>query len=558
MKPRLLSFAVLGLLVIFVSSCSKKSNLPIPADAAVVVRFNGASLQKKLSIAEIKSSAWYQMMMQEGTHDEYAKKILDNPELSGVDMNADAFVFIQVRSAGSYSAFTCAINDEKKFAEFVSNVHKGAAAQKSGDLSYVASNDVVVTWNGKRALILGSMDAAGKMNKYGANPMQPQTKYGTDSLLIFAKNTYDLSGSGSLGNDDRFASLMKEDGDIQMWFNGERLYGGNLPSVVALSKASTLLQGNVSCMNLTFEDGKIKVHSTGYVNKDLAALFKKYDRKNIDEDMLKMLPAGKVNGVLIMNYPPEGLKEFLSMLGVDGLINMFLADAGFGIDDFVKANKGDLMLAAMDFNWSSRAAAMGMSPMDSISMPQRPTAKIFFATSINDRPSFDKLVSVLTEKLGGGKNMGSQMMQHIPYTIKGNTFVTGTDSVGVFSFGATSTNHDFISKIKGHPMGAYIDIESMITGSIPAIASSDSVTTNIATESAKFWQDLYMYGGEFKGNSSEAYTEINLVDKTTNSLKQLNNYFGMIAMRIKAEDKKAREQEGIKLPSDTIVTVPAH
>jgi len=44
------------------------------------------------------------------------------------------------------------------------------------------------------------------------------------------------------------------------------------------------------------------------------------------------------------------------------------------------------------------------------------------------------------------------------------------------------------------------------------------------------WQDITVKGGDFKDKYSESEFEINLVDKNTNSLKQLNQYIDKISV----------------------------
>ena len=122
----------------------------------------------------------------------------------------------------------------------------------------------------------------------------------------------------------------------------------------------------------------------------------------------------------------------------------------------------------------------------------------------------------------------------IPYQLKDNWFIAGNDSVSVSGFGATNTDHAFISRIKGHPMGGFLDIHQFINGAKPMY---DSISMIIADQSLKTWQDIVFYGGEFKNNATETHMEINLVDKSTNSLKQLNSYLGFVAKVMKDNDK---------------------
>jgi len=58
--------------------------------------------------------------------------------------------------------------------------------------------------------------------------------------------------------------------------------------------------------------------------------------------------------------------------------------------------------------------------------------------------------------------------------------------------------------------------------------------------SIMMWQDITMRGGDFKNNISEAEFEVNLVDKNTNSLKQLNQYIDKLSAA-REQMKKNRE-----------------
>jgi hypothetical protein len=128
---------------------------------------------------------------------------------------------------------------------------------------------------------------------------------------------------------------------------------------------------------------------------------------------------------------------------------------------------------------------------------------------------------------------GAEEAMGIKYELKDNWFIASNDAANLSGFGAANTNHAFISKISGHPFGGYIDIQKFISG---YKAKEGSAEKSIADESVKMWQDVIFYGGDYKGNAATGYFEINMMDKNTNSLKQLNNYFSTMA-------KAAKEQE---------------
>lgn len=102
--------------------------------------------------------------------------------------------------------------------------------------------------------------------------------------------------------------------------------------------------------------------------------------------MVKRLPSENIAGMLALNYKPQGIEELLKLIGVDGLANMSATKIGITLDDFVKANKGDLFLAATDVQSDSFG---------------RPNANFVFSVSIGDKKAFDKLVTA-------GKTLGGQ------------------------------------------------------------------------------------------------------------------------------------------------------
>jgi hypothetical protein len=537
MKLKSMPFALLIMLVVLFASCSQKANVPVPEDAGLVFHLDGASLNSKLSWDEIKQGEVFKKAY-EDINDSLARSIMNDIEQTGLDVKGDAFFFLTSRGRGSYATITCGIKDEAKFKALVTKVHKGAQILSEDGLSIVKDDDNVLTWNSDRVVFVGDAPGfnANAMTMHRGDGDEPPA-FSADSLLKFAKAIYSLEKKNSLADDSRFTSMMKEKGDAHFWMNASSMYGNSMPAMLALTKASLLFEGNVSAGTINFGDGQITVDAKSYYNKELAKIYEKYSMKNIDESMLKKIPSQNVAAVVAMNYPPEGLKEFLTMLGVDGLLNMFLAQEGFTIDDFVKANKGDILLAVTDFEVKKVEKPIDADdPKSSTVTREVPDANIIFATSIKDKASFDKLVGLITSKIGESAGIKS-LASKIPYKVSNDMFVAGNDSVAVNTYGTVTNDHAFISKISGHPMAGFIDIQKFIIGARGGFAN-DSVATRMADESLKYWQDIVFYGGEIKNGSASSHMEINMVDKKTNSLKQLNSFINYAAGNIFLKHKE--------------------
>lgn len=137
-----------------------------------------------------------------------------------------------------------------------------------------------------------------------------------------------------------------------------------------------------------------------YAGKELTELYKKYGGKNIDEEMIKRLPSKDVAAVFAMSYKPEGIKELLKLMGVEGVPTWYLHFVGFSLDDFIKANKGDILFAISDFkkspNDTSIIDAQGNKDDKACYSSKHP---IFFAASIGDKDAFNLLIKA-GEKFG--------------------------------------------------------------------------------------------------------------------------------------------------------------
>src|SRR6218665_155429 len=93
--------------ILMILSCNKggKSGLLVPKDAIFVMHINTSSLSSKLSWDELKQSRWFNKMATEKT-DSFSKKLMEDPEASGVDLKgAGLTFFIKKQGNGGYGSF---------------------------------------------------------------------------------------------------------------------------------------------------------------------------------------------------------------------------------------------------------------------------------------------------------------------------------------------------------------------------------------------------------------------------------------------------------------------
>lgn len=540
--------AVLALVLITFSSCSSTPDAPIPSNAAFVLHINGESLNEKLPWSEVKESQWFKLASAEAGGDSLAKVLMNDPAQSGIDIKSDAWVFVANRGKGAYAAFSCTLSDAKKLESLIKTANPQAKIQQKESTSYIGEGNTLMSWNGSRLLVLGdasdlnnTLNGGSSYDEYSESGNS--NAYGTDSLLAIAQELYSLKSSNKLGGNSKFADLIDTKGDVHFWMNAGSLYNNSMASsLLSLSKISSLLEGNIATATIAFNDGAIQIDSKNYVGKELEALYKKYQSSNFDEEMLKNLPAGDVNMALGMNYPPEGLKAFLSLLGVDGLANTFLQESGFSIDEFIKANSGNLFFALSDFKIAKEEKTIeGFGDEPYTYTTTEPSGKLLFGAEVKERSAFQKMMDVAKKLLTEKGGMSEEDMTKIPSQLKDKWFLAGNESSQINQYGSSKTNHAFIDRIKGHPIGMFVNIASFIKGSMAEIGEAP-LAKGIAELSLKLWKDIVLTGGEFEGGASISHITLSLGDEKTNSLKSLNQYFGQIA-KLAKEDQDRRQAE---------------
>jgi len=355
--------------------------------------------------------------------------------------------------------------------------------------------------------------------------------------------------------------MMGEKGDMNMYFT-RRLKGGSMAKQLSIFKAGSIMEGNISTASVNFDNGKITANSKSYFNKELQDFYTKYKAGNMNTEMLKKIPGDNVAAVLALNYPPEGIKGFLKLLGFDGMVDGYLNDLGFTIDDFVAANKGDLLLAVTDFSMVEREKSIDLgSGQVHKQKANSPDAKILFVTSIGNKGSFDKLIAAGTKAMGdlSKTGSGSNALNAVKYEIKDNWFVAGNSQEQISAFGTgAGSDKDFINKISGHPFGFYIDLKKILGG---METGSDRGMVTMFGGQGKIWDNIIAYGGEMKDGAGTSHFEINMVDKNTNSLKQLNNYASSIAKQFSgardmSEDDYPKVDSGIVAPPPPVELKP--
>ena len=542
------------------SSCSKKNEegKMIPKNAMFVDDLNTKSLKDKLTWDDIKQSNWYNMLsthVQEDYHlTDAQKQILSNPEKWGVDLN-NSLIFFASKNSGTDGEVVLegSIKSETDFEQFNKTFDSSATTKKDGDLNMLTLHDkAVVAWNDKHFVYaFNASDATSKFPPMSGMSNQSNVAPLVDksvTLSSVCKSVFNLKSDSSLAENEKFTNLLKENGDIHTWINSEEIMKSSSSlGMLGMLKLDVFFKDNISTYTVSFDNGKIDVTHKGYAGKEFTDFLKKYSGGNINTDMIKAIPSQNVLGILAMNFKPEGIKELIKLTGMDGMLNMYTDKVGFNLDDFVKANKGDLTLAFTDLSMKKEVS-------DDSTMPAtftKPDFNVLFSVGIGDKPSFQKLIDA-------GKKIEGEMGRNdttIAYGQNDKVFAITNHQhfLNDYLAGNANSKYDFIDKLSGHSIGLYIDIHKILSA-LSTEKMNDSDHKQIMDASLNLWNNIYVTTGDFKDNALTGHTEINFIDQSTNSLKQLNHYFDTIAKIEKV--KKDKEKSEINTTDSTMVPPP--
>jgi Domain of unknown function (DUF4836) len=507
--------------IVLAMSCNKagKTGLLVPKDAAVVVHINMKSLSTKLTLDEIKQSAWYHKMSEEA-HDSFARKIINDPDASGVDTKSDFVFFLKRQGFGGYSSFQGTVKDANAFAAFVKEASKGKAEiQKSGDLNYASTDGKgLITWTTSKFLFIGDTPMQGMHGMGDGANSGSVTHFSNDSLLIFAKSIYALSGKDLLDDNAKFADLIKSDGDLHFWVSTDNIYKGMANGMMNMMKLSALTEDNIGTATLNFDNGKITMTGKQYYGKELTKIIDKFPPANVSKDLINRLPSGDVIGALAFNYPSEGWVEIMKLIGADGLANMFLGQKGITLDDFSKALKGEIAFAVTDIQKQPKTVEYDNGDgTKSSSTTMKTEPNFVFALAIKDKPSFDKLFGLVNEEM-----MKDGPPPGIVIKNEKDWLVVSNNDANAASFLTGNNKPAYADKLSGHGFGGYLNIQKLIS-TFRNEMTRDSSAVAAMDLSMKTWQDAVSWG-DYKSGAATFVIEVNFVDKTTNSLKQLNRY----------------------------------
>src|SRR5688572_29799113 len=138
MKKVSFSLLLLVAYVLLVVSCKQtnKTGAMIPNDAGMVLHLNANALNSKLSWDEIKQTNWFKEMYTDAP-DSLARKLMDDPSNSGMDIKSDFIFFVKNQDNHGYMVFEGSVKDVVAFETFNKKISNNALTTKNGEFNNI-------------------------------------------------------------------------------------------------------------------------------------------------------------------------------------------------------------------------------------------------------------------------------------------------------------------------------------------------------------------------------------------------------------------------------------
>ena len=541
-----------GAAVLLLTACSKapEQGKYIPKSAALVLSVNSKQVQQKLVTEGISVDKLFEAVQKKDTASGFAKAMKDM-ENSGVDLQGDVSIALVPGDGGikSYISGVAKLKDAAKFEAFLKE--KTQKEIKSGsDFKYVVDGESLIGFDKGTIISLFAFNP----NKFEGNgftmdttaaPAAPQGIAGDEKGWVETLNgLFHLKADESVGTIESFKNVQKEKGDVTFWMSSEQIYAFNPSSAAGMAAMFTtnikkITAGSYQTVAVFFENGKIKANSTGYSGKELQEIMNKYPSQKVNLSMLETYPSENILGYALMNFDLRMVGDIIKLIGMDGLANMSLAQAGITLDDILKAFSGEIVLVSSDFSVVKKA-----SPFDSSFKVTQPQLKYIFNMKVGDKAAFEKvmnspMIGQMFTKQGEDYLPKQPLGESTAVSINNKNIMVGSDAALLADYKAGKSKAKLedalLSKAKGNVLSAYLNVEKLVNN-LPAeeMKLPDSVLNDIKG----LLKDFNVISEPYSGKTQRSTIELNFKNENQNTLAQLITFSKKMFAYYEAQKKE--------------------
>ncbi len=475
----------------------------IPADVSSVTKINVQSLMDKMDFKAVQKMEFFQDALQEARKEsEIGAKIMENPEMSGIDLSKNIYMAYDVDPKVIGNIFTYAtasIKDQTAFEAMLKEGGAGDFETKEGFKMVKPGRKQVVAWNDEMAVIGNSMT-------YMDLEKSVAKVFTTDKENSIAKNA-------------NFKKSFTGKHDIETWAGTHTISQNSDAKMMVgfMNIKPEALEGNFTSGFMDFLDGEIAGKSDYKINKELSKDLDLFFKDNPKTDFGKYIPGDNLGFGMTAALDLKGINQVLSERPqAKSMMNFGLREYGLEFDQIVAALGGDIIVT-------------GYSNKDN---PNKGSG--LFATNIGDRGEFDKILKVAvdaglltkesddkyaTKIPSAGFSGGAKLMIH-----KGLLFVSEDGSLLEKVENGDFSSSDLSKKVK-----------RLSSDNIFSLAADFSIFKEGMDELQKFGGRFF----EITTNRTNADMKMEFDDKKTNSLKQIMELINEAYLQSQKEEGKS-------------------
>ena len=536
---RYLLFYAVIILIISCHSKGPKEAKYIPKDASFVIAVDAGSLQDKMKTGNIDIDSLFKQAMGHDSLKTKDKKSFENLKNAGIDWSGKFFVYMTQKTdaskgQGNFFNLLATLKDSSKLLTYLESIDEfqGRDVKKGDGYSYIQLDyHGIISWTDKNVIATFYHYTEGPGHYMDSTPTPTVNK--SEEILKEVARYYAQKESESIKSVVPFVEMFKEKADGYFLSSTNSVLSALSKMPIQLPKLDELLKDNYNTGTFNFDKGEIVTTSHFYPNNLLGALLKKYTGKTINTSLIENYPSNNIDMVALASFNPDIFGGLLQQLEVEALADGFLEKVGITSKDLYKCLKGDIAFVVSDFSILQKSPAV-TSPFS------HPAIKMLLNATIGDVSSFNKLMEKAVEsgfvvKTQNGYQSGA-LMHSIGLFLHTDdkNLILASDSLTYIQYAAKTgkavINSDFMDKMKGKSSAAYVDLDRIIGGFLPADTSVGKPTLTAVKATFK---DIIATADNFDGKSIAGKMEIRLKDDKQNSLVTLMKLIPTVAEQIK-------------------------
>ncbi|MGX5818240.1 DUF4836 family protein [Chitinophaga lutea] len=533
-----------GAAVLMLAACSKapEQGKHIPKTAALVMGVNSKQLQDKLVSEGLTFEKMAEAVQQHDTSNTMTKAMKDAAN-SGVDLQGDVYVAV-VPGEGAekgYAMVVAKLNDQAKFEAFLKEkADKPVDIKQGKDFKYSENGEAAIGFDKDKVIGIFGLSQGSKFGMPDADT--------SNNAALSAKldAIFHLKADESMANVETFKAVQKEKGDAFFWMSNEKLMSLNPeamqmmgPQAMMLTNVKKLVKDSYQTASVHFEKGKISVDNASYAGPEMREIMKKYPMKPINMSALEKYPSENVVGFLLLNYDMHMLNDIAKLLGLDGMVNLGLSQAGLTLEDLLNAFSGEISYIASDFSITSQP-----SEWDTTYKVTKPEVKWVFSMKVADKKAFEKVMSSpqiaqMFTKQGDNYIANPMISAGKGVSITSERILVASDETLLSAYaegkGKVKLDEGVEGKVKGSVLGMYVNVEKLVN-QIPA--NESELPDSIMNDIRGLVKDISVASQPAESKVQRSKIEVNFMNEGQNSLVQIVKFAQKMYGYYQAKEKE--------------------